>query len=173
MQSRRAEGEAGWMASGSVRMAGAARASKVCDRCAVVRRECVAKGLGVCASVGNKVWKVALESTVGCGSKCDVRPLSRPTAGGGRRAGEMRACGLVDFRWSAIARRVGGDGWTPETPPDRDRDDLLVERGIGEAMRGMRGDEGRENRFTGRMKAQPVPENLFLVACVRVPVCPS
>lgn len=94
-------------------------------------------------------------------------------AGSGRRAAGwgdagLWVCGILS-RWSsAIARRVGGDGWTPETPPDRDRVDLLVERGIGEEMRGVGGDEGRESD-------SPVDEGatrtgtLFLVACVRVP----
>jgi hypothetical protein len=73
------------------------------------------KGLGVCASVGNTVWKVALESAFGCGPKCDVRPLSRPTAGGRRAAGSgLGGCGIGGL-WNSgglqlRAGSVGTDG---------------------------------------------------------------
>jgi hypothetical protein len=83
------------MASGSVRMAGAARASKVCDRCAVVRRECVAKG-----------WAFARRSEIQSGRSRWSRPsgvvqsamygLSHGPrrAGGGQRAADWGDAGL-------------------------------------------------------------------------------
>lgn len=149
----------------------------MCDRCAVVRCECVAKGLGVGASVGNKVWKVALESGVVQSAMYGLSHGPRRAgsgqwaAGGGQRAGGMRDCGFVEFSAGGrLQLRAGSVETDGRLRRRRIETELICWWSVESVKRCEAWEEMKEEKSDS-----PVDEGatrtgtLFLVACVRVP----